>query len=56
MNKWYAVEWTCDTIEGEYYSETKFYDTEEEANALIEKLKIKEDVIEIWKNTIERIQ
>lgn len=56
MTKWYTVEWTRKTLTGLCYSDRKSYDIEEEANALIEELKDKEDVIEIWKTTIERIQ
>ena len=44
------------TPTGVCYSDRKSYDIEEEANTLIERLKIKEGVTKIWKTTIERIQ
>lgn len=56
MIKWYEVKWRGENIWGQCYSDSKLCDTEEEANALIEELKIKEGVTKIWKTTIERIQ
>lgn len=56
MTKWYEVEWMGETIWGESYCDSKVCDTEKEANTLIERLKIKEGVTKIWKNTIETIQ
>jgi len=56
MIKWYEVKWMGETLWGQSYSDSKLCDTEEEANTLIERLKIKENVTKIWKTTIERIQ
>lgn len=56
MAKWYEVEWTRETPKRLCYSNSKVCDTEEEANALIEELKIKEGIIKIYKITIEKIQ
>ena len=50
MNKWFTVQWVDDSCD------SKFCETEEEADALIEELKNKEGVISIYKITYEAIQ
>lgn len=56
MTKWYTIKWIGENIWGQCYSDSKFCETEEEADALIEILKVKEGIGKIWKTTIERIQ